>query len=191
MKYCSKCGNELLDEAVFCVKCGCSCENTNKLADEIFEKKRHSNLSLASILNNIAAIGNAIIAVFSRELFFINEKSSTHSGADVSITFGSSGGIDSDYTGRRILEEPKWFAVWILSIIAVFVIGFLISKCKKKKMAQMLSYIYMLTSVASAIFMLKASTMIENFIVCGFGLIFFVPVVLQIIAGINFIQAKK
>ena len=24
MKYCSKCGNELLDEAVICPKCGCS-----------------------------------------------------------------------------------------------------------------------------------------------------------------------
>lgn len=191
MKYCSKCGNELPDEAVFCVKCGCSCENTNKLADEIFEKKSRSNLSLASILNNIAAIGNAIIAVFSREIFFINEKSSTHSGADVSITVGSSSGFDNDYTGRMILEEPKWFAVWILSIIAVFVIGFLISKWKKGKTPQILSYVYMVMSLASAIVMLKASTTIVNFIVCGFGLIYFVPVVLQIIAAINFIQAKK
>lgn len=24
MKYCSKCGNELMDEAVFCPKCGCA-----------------------------------------------------------------------------------------------------------------------------------------------------------------------
>lgn len=31
MKYCSHCGNELLDEAVICPKCGCPCdENWNK-----------------------------------------------------------------------------------------------------------------------------------------------------------------
>ena len=27
MKYCSKCGNQLLDEAVFCPKCGCAVDN--------------------------------------------------------------------------------------------------------------------------------------------------------------------
>ena len=26
MKYCSKCGNELLDDAVICPKCGCAVE---------------------------------------------------------------------------------------------------------------------------------------------------------------------
>lgn len=29
MKYCSKCGNEMLDEAVVCVKCGCSVNQAN------------------------------------------------------------------------------------------------------------------------------------------------------------------
>ena len=28
MKYCTKCGNEMLDEAVVCVKCGCAVNNT-------------------------------------------------------------------------------------------------------------------------------------------------------------------
>lgn len=31
MKYCSKCGNELLDEAVICPKCGCMVEGTKNL----------------------------------------------------------------------------------------------------------------------------------------------------------------
>lgn len=30
MKYCSKCGNELMDEAVICPKCGCPTESTDK-----------------------------------------------------------------------------------------------------------------------------------------------------------------
>lgn len=29
MKYCSKCGNEMLDEAVVCVKCGCAFNQAN------------------------------------------------------------------------------------------------------------------------------------------------------------------
>ena len=28
MKYCTKCGNEMFDEAVVCVKCGCAVNNT-------------------------------------------------------------------------------------------------------------------------------------------------------------------
>ena len=28
LKYCSKCGNELMDEAVICPKCGCPVENS-------------------------------------------------------------------------------------------------------------------------------------------------------------------
>ncbi|WP_368248904.1 zinc-ribbon domain-containing protein, partial [Intestinimonas butyriciproducens] len=33
MKYCSKCGNELLDEAVICPKCGCPVEGSTNKAD--------------------------------------------------------------------------------------------------------------------------------------------------------------
>ena len=30
MKYCQKCGNQLMDEAVICPKCGCQCGNINQ-----------------------------------------------------------------------------------------------------------------------------------------------------------------
>ena len=33
MKYCTKCGNELVDEAVVCTKCGCA-TNSNSIYDE-------------------------------------------------------------------------------------------------------------------------------------------------------------
>ena len=32
MKFCTKCGAEICDEAVICPKCGCSCETETKLA---------------------------------------------------------------------------------------------------------------------------------------------------------------
>lgn len=31
MKYCSKCGKELVDEAVVCVNCGCAVQNNSKI----------------------------------------------------------------------------------------------------------------------------------------------------------------
>ena len=34
MKYCTKCGKELFDEAVTCPGCGCSCETQVALAEE-------------------------------------------------------------------------------------------------------------------------------------------------------------
>ncbi len=33
MKYCSKCGAEMMDEAVICIKCGCATENTRVTQD--------------------------------------------------------------------------------------------------------------------------------------------------------------
>lgn len=34
MKYCTKCGNELYDEAVLCPKCGCPVQNTSISTDK-------------------------------------------------------------------------------------------------------------------------------------------------------------
>lgn len=43
MKYCTHCGNELLDEAVICPRCGCSCASNNtyrgQYVDENSSKK--------------------------------------------------------------------------------------------------------------------------------------------------------
>ena len=71
LKYCSKCGNELLDEAVICPKCGCAAGGADQVPDKLIADKRRSHLSAGLILNNIAAIGNAVIAaVFTYLLFF-------------------------------------------------------------------------------------------------------------------------
>lgn len=34
MKYCEKCGNELVDEAVACTNCGCATTETNRVMQE-------------------------------------------------------------------------------------------------------------------------------------------------------------
>lgn len=50
MKYCPKCGSELMDEAIFCPKCGCIADQ-NKYDEINNQNKPKSNLSA---LRNIA-----------------------------------------------------------------------------------------------------------------------------------------
>ncbi len=55
MKYCSKCGNELFDEAVVCPKCGCSTE-TSDTDKEVKEHNKNQIKGVALILAGIAVI---------------------------------------------------------------------------------------------------------------------------------------
>ena len=60
MKYCSKCGNELFDEAVICPKCGCPAENVNPVA----KSSAKGSVASASFLNSIAFIINILVLIF-------------------------------------------------------------------------------------------------------------------------------
>ena len=64
MKYCSKCGNELFDEAVICPKCGCPAENVNPVA----KSSAKGNVASASFLNLIAFIINILVLIFLRPI---------------------------------------------------------------------------------------------------------------------------
>lgn len=55
MKYCSKCGNELVDEAVVCTKCGCVVESN----------KSNSMVNISKIFMIIGCVANALIGVIS------------------------------------------------------------------------------------------------------------------------------
>ncbi len=58
MKYCSKCGNELLDEAVICPQCGCAIE----VQKEKNTRNSNSKIQTAFVLNVIALV-IAIISI--------------------------------------------------------------------------------------------------------------------------------
>ena len=60
MKYCSKCGNELHDEAVICPKCGCPVENASSTA----KSNAKASVASASLLNLIAFVINILIFAF-------------------------------------------------------------------------------------------------------------------------------
>lgn len=182
MKYCSKCGNELLDEAVICPKCGCAAGGADQVPDKLIADKRRSHLSAGLILNNIAAIGNAVIAaVFTYLLFFDKgEPGSGHQHVEVSsdaITFDPGG-----------LPSKGWFFVWVTLMVAIFVVGILIAKGKQQQIQQVLGYVYVVLTIASLIVMHLAFPNILYLVMCIWGLIFYVPVLLQIIAGVKFLQ---
>ena len=54
MKYCSKCGNELFDEAVICPKCGCATGDIN-------QKNIKAKNTNQSQINKSQALGAALI----------------------------------------------------------------------------------------------------------------------------------
>ena len=60
MKYCSKCGNELFDEAVICPKCGCPTESPKAQAKE---KKQINANTLKGTLLIVAGILVIIVTV--------------------------------------------------------------------------------------------------------------------------------
>ena len=61
MKYCSKCGNELLDEAVMCPKCGYQTECKKTLTPE---QKKQSTGAIAGGILLIISISLQINALY-------------------------------------------------------------------------------------------------------------------------------
>ena len=72
MKYCSKCGNELMDEAVICPKCGCPVENAEK-------PKKKKGLKIALIVFSVLIVIYLIG-------FFFGDKTSSNTNDEVAYT---------------------------------------------------------------------------------------------------------
>jgi len=70
MKYCSKCGNELMDEAVICTKCGCMIESsTNKVvleksAQSVTESSNDNTNAVISLIMGIVSVIFAFIFIW-------------------------------------------------------------------------------------------------------------------------------
>lgn len=62
MKFCTKCGAELMDESVICVKCGCAVENSSLTQTESVESPRKSGLSTAAKV--FMVLGTIIMALW-------------------------------------------------------------------------------------------------------------------------------
>lgn len=64
MKFCSKCGNELLDDAAVCMKCGCAVDPAQYHKAAKTGKKGSKKKIIVIIIAVIAAIGLAVGAFF-------------------------------------------------------------------------------------------------------------------------------
>ncbi len=56
MKYCSKCGAQLLDEAVICIKCGCAVSPVGVPTQEKATKKESSGMRTAAFILMIISL---------------------------------------------------------------------------------------------------------------------------------------
>ena len=73
MKYCTKCGNELMDEAVICTKCGCMVENVISPA----KFNRNANLDgqtgstwVALVFGILALVDAVLTALYYFDVFW-------------------------------------------------------------------------------------------------------------------------
>ena len=185
MKYCTKCGNELFDEAVICPKCGCPVQGGTEAPAGAPSEKRRSHLTTGLILNNIAGILNALIALLFAYLLFFDQ--GEQGMENTNLTIGSEG-ITFNPGG---LPSIGWYFVWILLVVGLFATGLLIAKGKTGGGRQALGYVYVLLTIAALIVMHLAFPNILYLVMCIWGLVFYVPTILALIAGIKFLQGAK
>ena len=73
----------------------------------------------------------------------------------------------------------------------IFALGIAIYKIYQNKTNAILPYIYILLSVLNLVVVNLAFPNLLYLVTCIWGIIFFVPNILQIIAGIRFLQSTK
>ena len=61
MKFCSKCGNELFDEAVLCPKCGCKVEKEKNTILKIVDKIKVKHCMILGSISTLATVITFII----------------------------------------------------------------------------------------------------------------------------------
>lgn len=73
MKYCTKCGNELMDEAVICPKCGCLCAENRPITTAINDtglKTATKVLMIASCA--LFAIVGLVTCIYLTKTYYVN-----------------------------------------------------------------------------------------------------------------------
>lgn len=181
MKFCSKCGGQMEDHAAFCPNCGAPAANTAAKPQQP-EKEHRSKLTTGLILNNIAGFINLIfIAFFTYSILFLYDNENTPAPPP------KEAGIQITYNYEAPQPNAGWFALWVVLLITLFVLGILLGK-KKLKKHTLFSYIYLALSILSSIVLLFAFPELKLLLLCAIGFLIFVPAILQIIAGVKFLQ---
>lgn len=102
-KFCSKCGNELMDEAVICPKCGCLVKNFDRMKTLGHNTEKYNQLSVLGIvlagvsllLNFWGIVGIAAVVISSIALVQISK--TNEKGKALAITGICVGGFSILY----------------------------------------------------------------------------------------------
>lgn len=194
MKYCSKCGNELHDEAVICPKCGCPVEDVSPKA----KNSAKASVASASLLNLIAFVINILLFIFLAAVIIMAEPPGKMD-ADYHVTFDMFTGIITDIqdTETEWQQETVEYTqnvqkimigtiLWGVFSVGMFFFGLKLKKAVFTPSGKKLTSIYTICAILAPIVSLLVANNMLALVLCGIGLVFFVPAILQIIAGIKF-----
>lgn len=206
MKYCSKCGNELLDEAVICPKCGCPIDMGMMRSTNNIQTKRTARVKSAWTLCVIAFILNIIFCglctwganAFANSIYEdLPPLPDSDYTVQVDIFTGKVTGIqDSDSTWENEVNEdlavlkgmyPAIISWGLLSIVS-FVFSILAKRTEEKSKKKLWAWLLIVSSIATPISSLVLWPLMLTLFVIVIGLVLFVPIILQIVAGVRFMQ---
>ena len=121
MKFCTKCGNEMLDEAVICTKCGCMVEKSQH--KEKIVKENNANFeNMYGMISFIFGIVSFICAIFVfiriDSLYYITPLST-----DIVISIAMVSGIISLYKSNK-----KTFPILGITFAGICLLAEIISR---------------------------------------------------------------
>ena len=206
MKYCSKCGSELLDEAVICPKCGCPVDTEHIYSAQALSSKQNDKIKSASNFNFAAFVLSCLmigVCFFLVIASFIGAPKASKEAADfdvnVEMDFGTGQVTDVEVVeGISPYEETikiRYVAliggiVWTFFSISTYILGRQLKKkallhSKKNIVLQTRIYIFLAIVypvIIGIIFNVLAPDSMGD-LYWEFILIIFIPTVLQIMAG--------
>lgn len=165
MKYCSKCGNELHDDAVICPKCGCPV-NGGKGTDK--KSDLGNRVKTALVLNLIAFP----IALFSILNFVL-----------------ASGNPANDEAALN--SYVLMFAILALVTLSFVLCIANVFAARKGHAKSIYAWIYLVSVILTTILYALIAPVIFVAAICGYGILIPIPPILQIIAAVKLIQATK
>lgn len=164
MKYCPKCGTQLADDAAFCSKCGTAISQeaitlqASNIEDTNKEKRIKAKVTTCIILMILAVL----MSIFAGVMFYEGE--------------------------CNALPRQELFVtllLWAVLSVITFVLGLLALMSAEKKGQITINFLYLFVNLATIItFMVRNPDWIL-FMFCLFGLVMYVPAILNIIAAVK------
>ena len=183
MKYCSKCGNELHDDAVICPKCGCPIENTQHktIIDENTRVTAKKDLFTGLLLNIFSIVIPLVLFMF---LLVGNDGTSLIQ--DITSDTGSSHSADATISIEADISS-NGLSIAMGGGIAI---GLAVYFVKQKRLKTILAYVYLIAAIAdfALFFFVWMAYVIAT---CFLGAVGLIPGILQIRAGMKYISGCK